>query len=76
MAGMTDTLVEIIEFLYQNKKKNATGVINASKKKYYRIIDELYVSDEWKKKATEMVDSHFAYIMSFTLKIFTKLIQF
>lgn len=73
MAGTTDTLVEIIEFLYQNKKKNATGVINASKKKYYRIIDELYVSDEWKKKATEMVDSHFAYIMSFTFKIFTKL---
>jgi aspartate kinase len=73
MAGTTDTLVKITEFLYQNKKKDATGVINAFQKKYYKIIDELYASDVWKKKATEMVDSHFSYIRSFTLKMVTKL---
>ena len=34
MSGTTDTLVEITEFLYQNKKREAKGIINASKKKY------------------------------------------
>lgn len=73
MAGTTDSLVDITESLYQNKKKKATDISDKLQKKYYKVINELYASEEWKKKATEMVDSHFAYIKSFTIKVFTKL---
>jgi len=73
MAGTTDSLVDITESLYQNKKKDATDISDKLQKKYYKVINELYASEEWKKKATEMVDSHFAYIKSFTIKVFTKL---
>ncbi|MCK4465584.1 MAG: aspartate kinase, partial [Bacteroidales bacterium] len=73
MAGTTDSLIDITEFLYQNKKKDATDLSDKLQKKYYKVINELYASEEWKKKATEMVDSHFAYIKGFTIKVFTKL---
>lgn len=73
MAGTTDSLIDITEFLYQGKKKDATNIIDKLQKKYYKVINELYASKEWKKKTTEMVDSHFAYIKSFTIKVFTKL---
>ena len=73
MAGTTDSLIDITEFLYQNKKKDATDLSDKLQKKYYKVINELYASEAWKKKATEMVDSHFAYIKGFTIKVFTKL---
>ena len=42
-----------------------------SKKKYMKVIDELYSTEVYKQKATEIVKSHFDYIRSFTKDLFT-----
>ena len=36
-----------------------------------QVIDELYSTDEYKQRATEIVKSHFDYIRSFTKDLFT-----
>lgn len=49
----------------------ANEIINGIEHKYMQVIDELYSTDEYKQRATEIVKSHFDYIRSFTKDLFT-----
>lgn len=71
MSGTTNSLVEISDYLYKKNPDGANEIINKLALKYYDHIDELYATDAYKQKATELVKSHFDYIRSFTKDLFT-----
>ncbi|MEG1615496.1 MAG: aspartate kinase [Bacteroidales bacterium] len=71
MAGTTNTLVEISDYLYKKNPIGANEVINALERKYFETIEELYSTAEYKKQAKEIIKSNFDYIRSFTKDLFT-----
>ncbi len=71
MSGTTNSLVEISDYLYKKNPDGANEIINKLTKLYLGHIDELYSTDEYKKKAREYVKSHFDTIRAFTKDLFT-----
>lgn len=71
MSGITNTLVEISDYLYKKNPEGANEVINKLEAKYKQHIDELFSTEEYKQKTLEFVKSVFDYIRSFTKDIFT-----
>jgi len=71
MSGTTNSLVEIAKCLYKKDNKGASGVINKLEEKYYIEIDNLLTSDAYKQKGRELIESHFSYLKSFTVDLFT-----
>ena len=71
MSGTTNTLVEISDYLYKKNPEGANEVVNKLEAKYKQHIDELFSTEEYKKKTLEFVKSVFDYIRSFTKDIFT-----
>lgn len=71
MAGTTNTLVEISDYLYKKNPVGANEIINALERKYFATIEELYSTAEFKAQAKETIKSNFDYIRSFTKDLFT-----
>ena len=51
MAGTTNTLVEISDYLYKKNIDGAKETINLLEKKYFQTIDQLYSDENYKQKA-------------------------
>lgn len=71
MSGTTNTLVEISGYLYKKNPDGANDVINNLEKKYFKHVDELYSTKEYKDKALEVIKERFNYLRSFTKVLFT-----
>ncbi len=71
MSGTTNCLVEIANYLYKKNNDGANELINELEQKYYEEVDALYTSEEYKQKGKELIESHFDYIKSFTIDVFT-----
>ena len=71
MAGTTNTLVEISDYLYKKNTDGARETIGSLERKYIKVIDELYSTDEYKQKALDVVKGCFDHIRSFTKDLFT-----
>jgi aspartate kinase len=71
MSGTTNALVEISEALYRKETAKANELINKLEEKYKNEIAKLYKTDEYKKKATDLITHHFNYLRAFTLDMFT-----
>ncbi len=71
MSGTTNTLVEISDYLYKKNLVGASETINALENKYYAVVEELYSTNDYKKKATEIIKDRFDFIRSLTTKLFT-----
>lgn len=71
MSGTTNSLVEISDYLYKKNPDGANEIINKLSQKYFGHIEELYVTEEYKAKARELVTFHFDHIRSFTKDLFT-----
>lgn len=71
MSGTTNSLVEIAAALYAKENDQARLLIDALEKKYRAVVEELFASEEGKKKGNELVTEHFAYLSSFTIDLFT-----
>ncbi|MEG0253130.1 MAG: aspartate kinase, partial [Muribaculaceae bacterium] len=71
MAGTTNTLVEISDYLYKRNIDGAKETINALEKKYFTTIDELFDNAKYKEDAISEVKACFNYIRSFTKDIFS-----
>ncbi len=71
MSGTTNTLVEISDYLYKKNPEGAMETINILEQKYKKHVDELYNTDEFKKKTLEFLKQEFDYLRSFTKGIFT-----
>lgn len=71
MAGTTNTLVEISDYLYKKNIDGAKETINALEKKYATTIEHLFEKPEDKEKAYAEIKASFNYIRSFTKDLFT-----
>jgi len=71
LAGTTNTLIEISDYLYKKNPDGANEIINQLENAYYKYINELYSSETCKKEAKEMLASHFDFIRSYTTDLFT-----
>ncbi|HWY13492.1 MAG TPA: aspartate kinase [Bacteroidia bacterium] len=71
MSGTTNSLVEINEALYRKETAKTNDLIAKLEEKYKTEISKLYKTEEYKKKATDLVAHHFNYLRSFTLDMFT-----
>ncbi len=72
MAGTTNNLVEITDKLYEGLKKEAADLVDTMQQSYHTVVRNLFSEDKFITEGMEMVNSHFSYIMSFTLKVFSK----
>ena len=72
MSGTTDKLEQITNLLYEGFKKEASEACETLREEYCRLIPELLTEEQRRNEAREMVSSHFDYIRSFTLKVFSK----
>ena len=66
MAGTTNSLVEISDYLYKKNPDGANEIINQLERKYLKHIDELYQSDAVKEQTREFLTSEMNYLRSFT----------
>ena len=71
MSGTTNSLVELTNYLYKKNHDGANELINELEQKYYAEVKDLYSTDEFKQKGSELIKSHFDYIKSFTIDMFT-----
>ncbi|MBQ3634917.1 MAG: aspartate kinase [Bacteroidales bacterium] len=71
MSGTTNNLVEISNYLYKKNSDGAGEVISKMEVKYANHVKELYDTDEYKEKGMQLIRERFAYIKTFTNKVFT-----
>lgn len=71
MAGTTNTLVEISDYLYKKNVDGAKEIVNQLETKYQAVINELFSSDEAKENARKEIKAIFNYIRSLSKDIFT-----
>ena len=71
MAGTTDTLVEIADYLYKKNPDTANEIINRLERKYFDEIAALYGTGDFRQRAMDGVRRRFDYIRSFTRELFT-----
>ena len=71
MAGTTNALVEIADYLYKKSPDGANEVINRLSLKYAEAINDLYATPEYRQRAEESVTAHFDLIRSLIKDMFT-----
>ena len=71
MAGTTNSLVEISDYLYKKNPEGANEIINQLERKYMQHVEELYSTDEMKQQTREFLLNETNYLRSFTKELFT-----
>ncbi len=71
MAGTTNSLVDIANYLYKKNPESANEVINQLERKYMQHVEELYSTDEMKEKTRDFLLNEMNYLRSFTKELFT-----
>ncbi len=71
MSGTTNNLAEIADALYAKKHSHAKALIEGLEIKYNLVIKKLYRSKAAFDKSKELLDSHFNYLQTFTMDLFT-----
>lgn len=71
MAGTTDLLKEISDYLYKKNPEGASEIINQLEKEYFEIISNLYTQENIRKEATFFLNKTIQYIRTFTNDLFT-----
>lgn len=71
MSGTTNSLVEIANYLYKKNYDGANELINGLELKYNKEVEELYTTAEFKQRGRDLIESHFNYIKTFTIDMFT-----
>ena len=59
MSGTTNSLVEISDYLYKKNPEGAQEVINTLEKKYMGHVENLYSTDEMKRKTADFLKKEF-----------------
>ena len=66
MSGTTNSLVEIANYLQKKNKDSARQVISQLEQKYYKVVNDLYTTEEKKVKGKAIVSGIFQTIKSLT----------
>jgi aspartate kinase len=72
MSGTTNSLVEIANYLQKKNKDAARQVISQLEQKYYKVVNDLYATEEKKEKGKAIVSGIFQTIKSITSGEFTE----
>jgi aspartate kinase len=72
MSGTTNCLVEIAGYLQAEDINAASEKTGDLRSKYLDVVQELYASDNTRQAGNSLINSHFDFILKFTLKKFTK----
>ncbi len=75
MSGTTNSLVEIANYLQKKNKDSARQVISQLEKKYYKIVEDLYSTEEKKAKGKAIVAGIFNTIKSLTSAEFNEVVE-
>jgi len=71
MSGTTNALVDIAQALYQKENDQATALIEKLENRYNAVVEELFSSETYIEKGYQLIRSHFEYLKSFTIDLFT-----
>jgi len=71
MSGTTNKLAEIANYLYKKNNDTANELIINLEQEYINVVNTLFERDDYKKKGSELISSHFNHIKSFTQDLFT-----
>jgi aspartate kinase len=71
LAGMTDRLIEIADYLYKKNSDGANEIINRLESECLNLTTELYTTNPYIEKAQELLKEHFNKIRTFTKDLFT-----
>ncbi len=71
MAGTTNTLVEISDYLYKKNIDGAKETMNMLEQKYHETINQLFDNDKDREDAKTEIKASFNYMRSFTKDLFT-----
>ncbi|GAB6394221.1 MAG: aspartate kinase [Bacteroidales bacterium] len=71
MAGTTNSLAEISEYLYRKNPDGANEIINKLAAKYGGHAEELFHTPDYKQRGKKLVARHFDYIRTLTKDLFT-----
>ena len=71
MAGTTNTLVEISDYLYKKNPEAANTLLNQLEQKYKNHVKELYNTEKYALETQSILSSIFRHLRSFTKKDFT-----
>lgn len=72
MSGTTNSLVEIANYLQKKNKDAARQVISQLEQKYYKVVNDLYATEEKKEKGKAIISGIFQTIKSITSGEFTE----
>lgn len=75
MSGTTNSLVEIANYLQKKNKDAARQVISQLEKKYVKVVNDLYVTDEKKDKGKTIVSGIFHTIKTLTSGEFSEVVE-
>ena len=71
LAGMTNRLIEIADYLYKKNPDGANEIINRLESEYLNLAAELYTALSYIEKAQEILKERFDEIRTFTKDLFT-----
>ena len=71
MSGTTNNLVEIAKALYAKENDKAKLLIDNLESKYNEVINKLYTTATALNRGKGLISSHFDYLRSFTIDLFT-----
>lgn len=71
VSGTTNALVDIATKLHNKDNAGALEAVKVLENKYLNLVDELYLTSEYKEKGKQLILSHFDFIRSFTIDLFT-----
>lgn len=71
IAGTTNQLEEISDYLYKKNPEGANESINRLEKEYLERVEELYSTESVRKLAQSFIKEKISYIRSFTYDLFT-----
>lgn len=71
MSGTTNSLMEISDYIGKKNQDAAFEKINALEKRYKKVVEALFETNDFREKGSEMIQNHFNYIRSFTQDLFT-----
>lgn len=71
VSGVTNQLVEICKCYHDGDKDQAALYIKQLHEKYQVFIAKLYSKDQSKKKASELLEDHFRFLLNFANDLFT-----
>lgn len=71
MSGTTNTLFEIVNYLYKGIREGAVDTINNLEKHYKQTVKDLFTSSEYQEKALQVVETHINHIRAFFHDMFT-----